>query len=485
MKKETQISCPNCGTQIDVNDLLKHQLEDSIRKEFKEKEVSIKKQLEAKEKKLLQEKLEFEAKKKKEAEDFQNKLDTKLKQELQEKERVLKLKLQDENSEQLELLNKELNEKSEKLKELNKSKAVIERLKREKEELADEFKNQLESKLQDELKAKEANIKAKLLEENSERIDLLNKELNEKSEKLKELNKSKAEIARLIREKEEITSKAKADAEIALNKKLKEESLKIKKATDEENELKFKEYEKKLADQKDLMEQMKRKHEQGSMQLQGEVQELAIEEWLADNFPLDSISEIKKGARGADCLQTVNTREQQNCGTIYYESKRTKDFQPAWIEKFKNDIRDKNANIGVLVTEVMPKEMKRMGLKDGIWICTFEEFKALSNVLRQSVIKLSNAIISQENKGDKMAMLYDFLTSNEFKLQMEGIVEGFTQMNADLLKEKNAMKRIWKQREKQIEKVIDNTINMYGSIKGIAGNAIQSINTLELPGSKE
>ncbi len=485
MKKETQISCPNCGTQIDVNDLLKHQLEDSIRKEFKEKEVSIKKQLEAKEKKLLQEKLEFEAKKKKEAEDFQNKLDTKLKQELQEKERVLKLKLQDENSEQLELLNKELNEKSEKLKELNKSKAVIERLKREKEELADEFKNQLESKLQDELKAKEANIKAKLLEENSERIDLLNKELNEKSEKLKELNKSKAEIARLIREKEEITSKAKADAEIALNKKLKEESLKIKKATDEENELKFKEYEKKLADQKDLMEQMKRKHEQGSMQLQGEVQELAIEEWLADNFPLDSISEIKKGARGADCLQTVNTREQQNCGTIYYESKRTKDFQPAWIEKFKNDIRDKNANIGVLVTEVMPKEMKRMGLKDGIWICTFEEFKALSNVLRQSVIKLSNAIISQENKGDKMAMLYDFLTSNEFKLQMEGIVEGFTQMNADLQKEKNAMKRIWKQREKQIEKVIDNTINMYGSIKGIAGNAIQSINTLELPGSKE
>lgn len=416
MKNNTQITCPNCGTQIDVNDILKHQLEDSIRKEFKEKELSIKKQLEAKEEIFNQEKLAFEAKKKKETEDFQNKLDIQLKAELKEKERILKSKLQ---------------------------------------------------------------------EENSERLDLLNKELNDKSEKLKELNKSKAEIARLIREKEEIESKAKADAAIALNEKLKEEALKIKKATDEANELKFKEYEKKLADQKDLMEQMKRKHEQGSMQLQGEVQELAIEEWLADHFPLDTISEIKKGARGADCLQTVNTREQQNCGTIYYESKRTKDFQPAWIEKFKNDIRDKNANIGVLVTEVMPKEMDRMGLKDGIWICTFEEFKSLSNVLRQSVIKLSNAIIAQENKGDKMAMLYDFLTSNEFKLQMEGIVEGFTQMNADLQKEKNAMKRIWKQREKQIEKVVDNTINMYGSIKGIAGNAIQSINTLELPESED
>ncbi|MCD6544397.1 MAG: DUF2130 domain-containing protein [Flavobacteriaceae bacterium] len=485
MKNNTQISCPNCGTQIDVNDLLKHQLEDSIRKEFKEKELSIKKDLEAKEEKLIQEKIAFENKKKRETEEFQYKLDTKLKEELKAKERVLKLKLQDENSERFELLNKELNEKSEKLKELNKSKAVIEKLKREKEELADDFKNQLEVKLMEELKAKEAKIKAKILDENSERIDLLNKELDEKSEKLKELNKSKAKIARLIREKEEIESKAKAAAEIVLNEKLKEEAIKIKKAAEEVNELKFKEYEKQLADQKELMEQMKRKHEQGSMQLQGEVQELAIEEWLADNFPLDSISEIKKGARGADCLQTVNTREQQNCGTIYYESKRTKDFQPAWIEKFKNDIRDKNANIGVLVTEVMPKEMKRMGLKDGIWICTFEEFKALSNVLRQSVIKLSNTIIAQENKGDKMAMLYDFLTSNEFKLQMEGIVEGFTQMNTDLQKEKNAMKRIWKQREKQIEKVIDNTINMYGSIKGIAGNAIQSINTLELPGMNE
>ena len=121
-----------------------------------------------------------------------------------------------------------------------------------------------------------------------------------------------------------------------------------------------------------------------------------------------------------------------------------------------------------------------MGLRDGIWICTFEEFKGLSNVLRQSIIQLSNAVMTQENKGDKMAMLYDFLTSTEFRMQIEGIVEGFSQMNEDLNKEKNAMKRIWKQREKQIEKVVNNTINMYASIKGIAGNAIQSVKALEL-----
>ena len=190
--------------------------------------------------------------------------------------------------------------------------------------------------------------------------------------------------------------------------------------------------------------------------------------------------EIKKGARGGDCIQIVHTRTEQNCGSIYYESKRTKDFQPSWIEKFKADIRDKGANIGVLVTEVMPSDMDRFGLKEGIWICTYNEFKGLSAVLRQSIIKWASVKISQENRGDKMSLLYDFLTSNEFRLQMEGIVEGFSQMQLDLAKERSAMASIWKQREKQIEKVMDNSIGMHASIRGIAGNAIQSIPGLEL-----
>jgi hypothetical protein len=294
-----------------------------------------------------------------------------------------------------------------------------------------------------------------------------------------------AENAKLQREKLEMKDTIEAEAQKQLNATLILERDKIRKQEDDKNELKFKEMTKQLEDQKKLTEEMKRKQEQGSMQLQGEVLELAMEEWLAAQFPLDTIDEIKKGASGADCLQTVNTREIQNCGTIYYESKRTKVFQPAWIEKFKNDIRDKKANLGVLVTEVLPNGMDRMGMKDGIWICTFEEFKGLSAVLRQSIIQISNALESQENKGDKMVMLYDFLTGNEFRLQMEGIVEGFTQMQTDLTFEKNAMKRIWKQREKQIDKVINNSINMYGSIRGIAGNAVQQIKALELENAEE
>ena len=225
---------------------------------------------------------------------------------------------------------------------------------------------------------------------------------------------------------------------------------------------------------------MRRKQDQGSIQAQGEVQERAIEEWLTEKFPLDTIDEIKKGKRGGDCLQTVHTRSRQNCGSIYYESKRTKAFGADWIEKFKQDIQDRNANIGVLVTEAMPAGMDRLGLKDGIWICSFEEFKGLCTVLRESLIQISTAVIRQENKGDKMGMLYDYLTSNEFKLQIESIVEGFTQMKSDLASEQRSMHSIWKKREKQIEKVLLNTTGMHGAIRGIAGSAVEAIPALEL-----
>ncbi|MCB0752245.1 MAG: DUF2130 domain-containing protein, partial [Ignavibacteriae bacterium] len=340
-------------------------------------------------------------------------------------------------------------------------------------------------KIKEEKEKISAEVKNKLAEEQSEQFAELQKELNEKSIQIKELNKSKAEIEKLKREKNELKESIEAEAQKTLNEKLNEEKERIRKSEADKVELKLKEYEKQIEDQKKLVEEMKRKQEQGSMQMQGEVQELAIEEWLSNNFPLDTIDEIKKGARGADCLQIVNTRTRQNCGIIYYESKRTKDFQKGWIEKFKEDIREKGANIGVLVTDAMPSDMDRMGMREGIWICSFEEFKGLCFVLRESLIQISTALSSQENKGDKMSMLYDFLTSSEFRMQIEAIVEGFTQMKNDLDSEKRAMQRIWSTREKQIEKVVTNTVNMYGSIKGIAGTAIGTVKALELPEGDE
>lgn len=415
MKTNTQIKCPNCGTAIDVQDILAHQLEDEIKQKYQSQ--------------LAEEKHKFE---------------------------------------------KEFDS-------LNKAKEAFEEKKKQENEL---FQERLDKQLKEQSKALEEKLKSKLKEEQTEQFEALQKELNEKSEQVKELNRSKAEIEKLKREKDELKEVAEAEAQKRLNEQIQLEREKIRKAEEEKNELKFKEYQKKIDDQKALVEEMKRKQEQGSMQLQGEIQELAIEEWLANQFPLDTIDEIKKGARGGDCIQIVNTRTAQNCGTIYYESKRTKDFQPSWIDKFKTDIREKGANIGVLVTEVMPSDMERMGLKNGIWICNYEEFKGLSGVLRESIIQVNNALSSQENKGDKMHMLYDYLTSNTFHMQVEAIVEGFSSMKSALESEKRAMQRIWKEREKQIEKVITNTIDMHASIRGIAGNAIQAVKALELPGEE-
>ncbi len=362
-------------------------------------------------------------------------------------------------------------------KSLEDEKVAFEEKKKKENEI---FQTRLESKLTEEKKLIEIRVKAKIEEEKADQFTLLQNELNEKSEKLKELNKSIAEIEKLKREKAELKETIEAEAQITLNLKLGEEKEKIRKSEQEKNEFILKELQKQLDDQKKLTEEMKRKQEQGSMQLQGEIQELAIEEWLTDQFPLDTIEEIKKGVRGGDCIQIVHTRNRQNCGSIYYESKRTKDFKLAWIEKFKEDIREKAADIGVLVTETMPSDMERMGLKDGVWICTFEEFKGLCLVLRETIIMLSNSETSQENKGEKMHILYDYLTSKTFTMQVEAIVEGFSQMKVDLDNEKRAMQKLWKQREKQIEKVITNTIDMYGSVKGIAGSAIPEVKALEL-----
>lgn len=407
-----KITCPNCTTEIDVDDILSNQLKEQYKQEFTQ-EMSI-------DKAKIQ--TQFEA--------F----------------------------------------------------VIRENAFEEKEKDQEKFiKASVDSKLKQEKEVLEKELKTKLDVENSERISSMEKELNEKSEQLKELYQVRSEVEKIKREKNELKDAINAESEIKLSQQLLEQGERIKKQEQEKNELKFKELEKQLEVQKILTDEMARKQQQGSMQLQGEVQELGIEEWLTSKFPLDAITEIKKGERGADCMQTVHSHQRQNCGTIYYESKRTKEFGTAWIEKFKNDIREKGANVGVLVSEVYPKGMERVGLVDGVWVCSFEEFKGLSFVLREGIIQMSTAVSSQDNKGEKMVMLYNFLISNEFRLQVEGIVEGFTQMQSDLNTEKRSIQGHWKKREKQLEKVLLNTNHMYNSMRGIAGNEIQAIKTLELP----
>ncbi|WQY36396.1 DUF2130 domain-containing protein [Helicobacter pylori] len=361
-----------------------------------------------------------------------------------------------------------------------KEEALKEREKEQKAQFDDAVKQASVLALQDE--------RAKIIEEarknafleQQKGLELLQKELDEKSKQVQELHQKEAEIERLKRENNEAESRLKAENEKKLNEKLETERERIEKALHEKNELKFKQQEEQLEMLRNELKNAQRKAELSSQQFQGEVQELAIEEFLRQKFPLDCIEEIKKGQRGGDCIQVVHTREFQNCGKIYYESKRTKEFQKAWVEKLKSDMREIGADVGVIVSEALPKEMERMGLFEGVWVCSFEEFKGLSVVLREGVIQVSLAKKSQENKGDKVNLLYHYLTSSEFSMQVSAIIEGFEQLRAELEKEKNAMARIWKSREKQMEKVFEGTINMYGSIKGIMGNTIGQVKALEL-----
>jgi len=325
----------------------------------------------------------------------------------------------------------------------------------------------------------------KAAEEVDNRVKLMEKELQEKTAKIKEAQLKELELMqkeKAFLEKQELFA-IELEKQILEREKAIEERYKQKEA--EKTDFKVKELEKKLADQKALIETMQRKAEQGSMQMQGEVQELALEELLRSTFPFDAIDEVGKGVKGADAIQTVRNNLGQVCGKIIYESKNTKAFGGDWIDKLKHDMRASQADIAVIVTETMPKDMDRFGMKDGVWICNFNEIKSLAFVLRDSLIKIYAAQASQENKGDKMSMLYTYLTGTEFRQQIEAIVEGFTELQMGIQREKNAMTKIWKEREKQLEKVLLNTTNFYGSVKGIAGNSISDIKLLELGGEED
>ena len=401
------ITCPNCKNEFAAEDAISKSLEKDYEQKFNNERQKLLKQFSDQQKVLEDQQREFEKKKEKENQLFAERM---------EKE---KLKMETEIQEKL------------------------------RKSISNDYENQL-----------------RLLQESSK----------DNEEKLKLARQKELEF---LRKEKELKTKAE-EIEIELEKKLAvERSLlteQIRKQEKEKNEikeveysLKLRELEKQLADQKKLADEMKRKAEQGSMQLQGEVQETALEEILRNGFPFDIITEVGKGARGADCIQLVRNNFGQECGKIIYESKRTENFGGDWIEKFKKDMRSTGADIAVLVTKAMPKDLNCFGLKDGIWICTFDEVKALANVLRDGIIRVYNSTRNQQNKGDKMNLLYDYLTSNEFSEQWKAIREGFVAMKMSIIKERDSMERLWKAREKQLEKVLLNSAHIKGSIEGISG----------------
>jgi len=387
-------------------------------------------------------------------------------------------------------LQQEINEHRSKYKEAMESlKSKEESIQAQKERFDKELAKATETKVQEQLKFEKRKLheelKAQIVSEREEEMQLLAKELQEKSKQVQELHTTKAEVLKLQREKEELGAKAKVEAEIELTKQLSLEKEKIQKNLEEENSLKLRAKDEQIEQMRRDIESAKRKADQGSQQIQGEAQELAIETWLSSQFPFDNIDEVKKGVFGADCVQTIHTRELQNCGIICYESKNAKTWSAEWINKLKVDMLKVHADIGVLVTTVMPKELDRMGFVDGIWVCSLDEFKGSVSLLRESLIRVHQSVQKEENKTDKMTLLYNYLGSNEFSLQLNSIVDGFIKMQEELDKERRSLMASWKRRQKLIDGVLVNTTEMYGSLQGIAGNAIGHIPTLELPFEEE
>jgi hypothetical protein len=371
--------------------------------------------------------------------------------------------------------------------------------------IREEVEKELRGKMTDWQKKKEEETTALLAEQKisieNELAEKLKKDLGAQYEhKIKAMQQNESAMSKQVKDFQEkelaflkqvqaIQAKE-AELELELQRKLvkeretlkaqiQKEELERGSLKDQEYQLKVKELEKQLDDQRKLAEEMKRKAEQGSMQMQGEVQELLLEELLKSSFPFDEIVEVGKGVRGADCIQVVRNNLGQEAGKIIYESKRTTAFAQEWIEKLKADMRSQGADIAIIVTQAFPKDMERFGEKDGVYICSYQEVKSVALLLRTALLKLFDAKKNQLNKGDKMSFLYDYLTSNEFNEQWKAIGEGFRQMRQSIQKERDAMEKLWKSREKQLEKVLLNAMHIKGSIEGIAGADSINMNLLD------
>lgn len=348
------------------------------------------------------------------------------------------------------------------------------------------FQQRMEQELKLQQSEQEAILKKKLTEDFENKVKVLEQTATENEGKLKEARRKELEYL----QKEKALKEKEEELELTLQRQLMVEREKLKEqfgfeqaerlqVKEQEFQMRTKELEKQIEDQKKLVDEMKRKAEQGSMQMQGEVQELLLEELLQSTFPFDLLTPVGKGVRGADCIQTVRNNFGNEAGKIIYESKRTKEFANDWIEKLKADMRQLGADVAVIVTQSMPKDMDRFGEKDGVYICTFSEIRSVALLLRNGLLKVADVRKSGENKGDKMVMLYDYLTGHEFSEQWKAIREGFMSMKLSIQKERDAMERLWKSREKQLEKVLLNAAHIRGSVEGIAGADSVNLNLLD------
>ena len=438
------IKCPQCGTEIEVGEVLARQVT-----------------------------MDVEARLRQEAE-------TKLKQ------AVASAQAQERDAVRLQLKDME-SRLSEKDKAVQAAEAKELALLARQRELATREK-QLDQDVEKRLAVREQELTKQIQEETTraslQQLEALQQALQSKDAAMDE---ARARELALLKEKSVLEDKRK-DMELDYQRKLTGERQQLEKQLIEkyagEADLKLKERDKQIEDLRKSLAEAKRKSEQGSMETQGEALELDLEANLNSHFPHDGISPVPKGIRGADVIQTVHNESMVDCGSIIWETKNTKAWNSAWIDKLKDDQRAIGANLAVLVSRELPEGVKAFGHVDGIWVASLASYIPLAMALRQQLVQVTFARSASEGKSEKMELVYAYLSGDAFRHKVEAIVETFVGMQEQLNKEKRAYARLWKEREKQIERIIENTAGMYGDVRGLIGSAVPEIQALTLEGDE-
>lgn len=447
---DTVITCPECSHEIPVSEALaariRTQLEAGMRSEH---EASLKAAVTAAE--------------------------ARARSELEQQLNVISRQLDDQTRRVREVEAREIALKSRALELEENSRTLTERTRLEVEE---RLQRENAKKIEILVAETESRIREQVLQERKS----LEQQLAEQREKTR---KAQAAELALRREKTVLEERARElDLEVA--RKVEEEKQKledsIRKSAAEDQMLKLKEKEKQISDLRKALDEARRRSELGSQELQGEVLELDIQAGLERHFPQDLVDPVPKGVRGADLIQTVRNHKSQPCGTIIWESKNTRNWQAVWLDKLKEDQRSIGANLAVIVSAALPSDINGFGQIDGVWVANLRVWPALAVALREQLIQVAYAHASSEGKQEKIEMLYRYLAGDQFRQRVQGIVEAFTAMQAQLDRERRAMERLWKEREKQIERVMTNTVGMYGEMRGLIGHTLPEIEALTIDG---
>ncbi|MEJ7592063.1 MAG: DUF2130 domain-containing protein [Planctomycetaceae bacterium] len=356
---------------------------------------------------------------------------------------------------------------------------------REKSEALSTSEQNLATQVQEKLDLERAALLERARSEATETVAV---ELQRRDQQLQEttarLKESRSKELELLKQSRELEDRAE-QLELEVARKLDAERTRIRTDTmriaDEEHQLKQREYVEQIGGLRKQIDDLKRKAEQGSQQLQGEVQELALEELLCELFPSDSVSPVSKGVNGGDAHQDVFNISGHDCGRILWEFKRTKHWQKAWLAKARDDQRAARAAIAVIVTEVLPEGVRQFDMVEGVWVCNRACVGSLATAIRMGLIDIEKVRMAQEGQNEKMELAYSYLSGDEFRHRVSGIVESFVAMQSDLECERRSMQRIWSKREKQLQRALLNTAGLYGDLQGIVGASLPAIEGLSMP----